>query len=224
MSKTVLVVAAHPDDEVLGCGGTMARHTAEGDNVYALFMTNGVSARQGVNSDDVYGRNEAAEKACKVLGVKEYIYNDFPDNRLDTIALLDITQSIEKVISDIQPEIIYTHHNGDLNIDHRRTHEAVITACRPQPNFCVKEIYSFEVLSATEWNSPNINQFIPNYFVDVSSYIEKKLEAITAYSDEMRDNPHSRSDSHLEALAKHRGNTVGMYYAEAFSLIRKVKF
>jgi len=222
MSRTILVVAAHPDDEALGCGGTMARHAAEGDCVYALFMTNGVDARQNVKDNDAGIRNEAAENSCRTLDAKEYIYNDFPDNRLDTVALLDITQSIEQVISQIQPEVIYTHHIGDLNIDHRRTHEAVMTACRPQPGFCVKEIYAFEVLSATEWNTPCVNPFIPNYFVDISSFVKNKLEAITAYSKEMRDKPHSRNKDHIEALAQHRGQTVGIFYAEAFSLLRKV--
>lgn len=222
MSKTVLVVAAHPDDEALGCGGTMARHAAEGDSVYVLFMTNGVDARKNVNNDaDV--RNKVAEKACRILGAKEYFYNDFPDNRLDTVALLDITQSIEKVISQIQPEVIYTHHIGDLNIDHRRTHEAVITACRPQPGFCVKEIYSFEVLSATEWNAPHVNPFNPNYFVDITPYIKEKMGSLEAYGIEMRAEPHTRSVEHVKVLAKHRGNSVGINYAEAFLLIRFLK-
>jgi len=223
MNKTVLVVAAHPDDEALGCGGTMARHAAEGDSVYVLFMTNGVDARQNANNNDAGVRNEAAEKACKILGAKEYIYYDFPDNRLDTVALLDITQLIEKVISQIQPEVIYTHHIGDLNIDHRRTHEAVMTACRPQPDFCVKEIYAFEVLSATEWNTPDTNCFTCNYFSDISLNINEKLKAVNAYSLEMRPEPHSRSVEHIKVLAKHRGYTVGLNYAESFNLIRKIK-
>jgi LmbE family N-acetylglucosaminyl deacetylase len=223
MSKTVLVVAAHPDDEALGCGGTMARHAAEGDSVYVLFMTNGVDARQNVNNNDAGVRSEAAEKACKILGAKEYIYYDFPDNRLDTVALLDITQSIEKVISRIQPEIIYTHHIGDLNIDHRRTHEAVMTACRPQPGFCVNELYAFEVLSATEWNTPNVNPFIPNYFVDITTYIEDKLHSLKEYSLEMKSPPHTRSEKHIQSLAEHRGNSIGICYAEAFTLIRFIR-
>lgn len=223
MSKKVLVVAAHPDDEALGCGGTIARHVAEGDEVYVFFMTNGVDARYNVGNDDAAIRNEIAEKALNRLGAIEYIYNDFPDNRLDTVALLDITQSIERVISKVQPQVIYTHHNGDLNVDHRRTHEAVMTACRPQPNFCVREIYTFEVLSATEWNTPHAAPFIPNYFVDITPFFEKKLDSIEAYSLEMRDEPHSRSVAHVETLAKHRGYSVGLELAEAFMLTRKVK-
>lgn len=223
MSKTVLVVAAHPDDEALGCGGTMARHAAEGDSVHVLFMTNGVDARHNVNNNDADVRNEAAEKACKILGAKEYIYYDFPDNRLDTVALLDITQSIEKVISQIQPEVIYTHHIGDLNIDHRRTHEAVMTACRPQPDFCVKEIYAFEVVSATEWNTPKAAPFIPNHFVDISDYLDTKMRSIAAYSEEMREEPHARSFQNVKSLGSYRGSSVGVDCAEAFVLVRTIR-
>ncbi|KFZ31362.1 GlcNAc-PI de-N-acetylase [Pseudidiomarina salinarum] len=220
MSKIVLVIAAHPDDEAIGCGGTIARHINEGDAVYALFMTNGVDARQRTFSRDAEIRNEAAEAAKDALGVKEYFYNDFPDNQLDNVALLDIIQSIEKVISKLQPQVVYTHHNGDLNIDHRRTHEAVMTACRPQPDFCVREIYAFEVLSATEWNTPSFQPFTPNHFVDITPYIEIKMNGIEAYSLEMRNTPHSRSKEHLEAIAKHRGNSVGFCAAEAFMVVR----
>lgn len=223
MSKVVLVVAAHPDDEAIGCGGTIARHVKEGDIVYVLLMTNGVDARQSVLSGDAEVRNEAAELAKRELGVKEYFYNDFPDNRLDTVPLLDITQSIEKVISELRPEVIYTHHNGDLNVDHRRTHEAVMTACRPQPKFCVREIYSFEVLSATEWNTPSFQPFIPNHFVDISPFIKTKKQGIKAYSLEMRSAPHSRSEEHVDIIARHRGNSIGVHAAEAFISIRTLR-
>lgn len=222
MSKTVLVVAAHPDDEALGCGGTIARHVSEGDEVYILFMTNGVSARQTSSETDAVERNEAAEAARQALGVARYIYNDFPDNQLDTVSMLVITQSIEKIIREVQPNIVYSHHYGDLNIDHRRTHEAVMTACRPQPGFCVKAIYAFEVVSATEWNAPQAARFTPNYFVDISDYLDTKMKSIEAYSEEMRDEPHARSIYNIIALAKYRGNSVGFNSAEAFELVRKL--
>ncbi|WP_289117325.1 PIG-L deacetylase family protein [uncultured Idiomarina sp.] len=222
MTKTVLVVAAHPDDEALGCGGTIARHVSAGDEVYAFFMTNGVSARQTSSETDAELRNDAAEAARKVLGVKRYIYNDFPDNQLDTVSLLTLTQAVESVIREIQPTIVYTHHHGDLNIDHRRTHEAVMTACRPQPEFCVTEIYAFEVVSATEWNTPQVLPFTPNHFVDISTYLDIKMKSIAAYSEEMRDAPHSRSSDNLHALARYRGCSVGLNQAEAFMLIRRV--
>lgn len=222
MSNTILVVAAHPDDEALGCGGTIARHVSAGHEVHALFMTNGVSARQASSEIDAELRNEAAEAARRVLGVKRYIYSDFPDNQLDTVALLSLTQAVESVIHEIQPNIIYTHHHGDLNIDHRRTHEAVMTACRPQPGFCVREIYAFEVVSATEWNTPQAAPFTPNHFVDISEHLDIKMKSIAAYSEEMRDAPHSRSSDNLYELGRYRGCSVGLNQAEAFMLIRRL--
>ena len=220
MSNTILVVAAHPDDEALGCGGTIARHVSAGDEVYALFMTNGVSARPTTSETDVQLRNGAAEAARNVLGVKRYIYKEFPDNQLDTVALLTLTQSVESVIKELQPSIIYTHHQGDLNIDHRRTHEAVMTACRPQPEFCVREILAFEVVSATEWNTPHVTPFIPNYFVDITTCMDLKMKSIEAYCDEVRKYPHARSYENIKALSRYRGSTVGMAFAEGFTLLR----
>ena len=222
MSGTILVVAAHPDDEALGCGGAVARHVSEGNEVYVLFMTNGVGARHTSCEADAELRNDGAEAARKILGVKRYIYNDFPDNQLDTVALLTLTQAVESVIREIKPNIIYTHHHGDLNIDHRRTHEAAMTACRPQPNFCVKEIYAFEVVSATEWSTPQAAPFLPNHFVDITDYLDLKMKSIEAYSEEMRGAPHSRSLDNLLALAKYRGCSVGLNQAEAFIQIRRV--
>lgn len=221
MSKAILVVAAHTDDEALGCGGTIARHVAEGDQVHLLFMTDGVGAREIVD-DAAKLRQKSAQQAAQVLGVSSSTYLNFPDNRMDSIALLDIVKEIEAKIQAIQPQVIYTHHLGDLNIDHQITHKAVLTACRPQPNFCVKEIYAFEVLSATEWNSANTQSFIPNVFIDISNYLPIKMQALQAYADEMREAPHSRSYEHIEVLAKHRGYMVGVEAAEGFMLVRKI--
>jgi LmbE family N-acetylglucosaminyl deacetylase len=131
---------------------------------------------------------------------------------------------IEEMVEDFQPSIIYTHNFGDLNVDHQITHKAVMTACRPQPDFCVKEIYSFEVLSATHWQSPSMgNAFIPNYFVDVSGFMDNKIKALQCYDGEMRDPPHARSYKSVENLAKFRGNIVGVKSAEAFFIERIVK-
>lgn len=142
---------------------------------------------------------------------------------MDSVALLDIVKEIEVKIHEIQPEIIYTHNLGDLNVDHQITHKAVLAACRPQPNFCVKEIYAFEVLSATEWNSPNTQPFVPNVFIDITNYLPAKIKALQAYAEEMREAPHTRSFEHINILAKRRGYTVGMQAAESFMLIRKLK-
>lgn len=221
MSKIILVVAAHTDDEALGCGGTIARHVAERDQVHLLFMTDGVSSRETLD-EAATARQLAAQKAAQILGVNSFTNFDFPDNQMDTVALLDIVKKIEAKITEIKPEIIYTHHLGDLNIDHQVTHQAVMTACRPQPDFCVKKIYAFEVLSSTEWQTPNAQPFIPNVFIDITKHLATKMKALEAYTEEMREIPHTRSLQHLEILSKHRGYSVGLNAAEAFMLIRKI--
>ena len=219
--RTILIVAAHPDDEVLGCGGTMARHASEGDEVYVVFMSDGVTSRTGVESNEVEVRKQAAKDASNILGIVQSLrFLGFPDNRMDTVALLDIVQTLEQVINEIEPEVVYTHHSGDLNIDHKITHQAVMTACRPQPGFCVREIYSFEVLSSTEWSTNN--PFIPNYFVDISDTLELKVSAIKAYNSELRTFPHARSIESIKALAKYRGASMGIRAAEAFKVERLI--
>jgi len=221
MSKVILVVAAHPDDEVLGCGGTVARHVDDGDEVHVIFMSDGVTSRTDIGSNEIEIRKQAKKYACNILSIVQPTrFLGFPDNRMDTVALLDIVQILEKVINEIEPEVVYTHHLGDLNIDHKITHQAVMTACRPQPGFCVREIYSFEVLSSTEWSTNN--PFIPNYFVDISDTLELKISAIKAYSSELRTFPHARSIESIKALAKYRGASVGIRAAEAFKVERLI--
>jgi LmbE family N-acetylglucosaminyl deacetylase len=222
MNKIVLVVAAHSDDEALGCAGTMAKHIAVGDPVHIVFMTDGVGARNG-DSNNVNERQSSAQKAAEILSVTSIRNLSFPDNKMDSMPLLEVTQALEKVISEIQPDIIYTHHVGDLNIDHQITHKAVMTACRPQPRFCVKEIYAFEVLSSTEWQTPSLLPFLPNVFVDISKYIETKRAVLEAYAEEMHQTPHSRSEENAINLAGVRGNSVGVAYAEAFFSLREIK-
>lgn len=220
--KIVLVVAAHTDDEALGCGGTIARHVANGDDVHLLFMTDGVSSREMVEEDAVE-RLSAAQQAAAILGVKSSTNLNFPDNSMDVLPLLDIVKEVETSITAIQPEIIYTHHIGDLNVDHQVTHKAVMTACRPQPNFCVKSIYAFEVLSSTEWQTPGLMTFLPTVFIDITDYLSTKIKASEAYSEEMREVPHSRTIDHIRLLAQHRGYCVGIQAAEAFMLVREIK-
>lgn len=222
MSKTILIVAAHADDEAIGCSGTIARHVAEGDNVHLLFMTDGVGSREVV-ADEASERLSAAEQAAKILGVSSVTHLNFPDNSMDALPLLDIVKEVEVKITEISPEIIYTHHIGDLNVDHQIAHKVVMTACRPQPGFCVKTIYAFEVLSSTEWQTPSLNAFIPSVFVDITDYLPIKMQVISVYEEEMRQVPHSRSPQHVELLAKHRGYSVGLHAAEAFMLVREIK-
>ena len=216
MKQISLIIAAHPDDEVLGCGGTIARHISEGDNVAVLFLSDGVSSREKPNQS-IEERNKSAFEACKILGADTPLFLNFPDNKMDALPLLEIVLALEKIINKIKPEVIYTHHAGDLNIDHRITHNAVMTACRPQPDFFVKKILSFEILSATEWNSSGFGrQFAPNYFVNITKQFNIKIDALRAYDTEMRPYPHSRSYEAVEALAKYRGASVGFNFAEAF--------
>lgn len=220
MEQNVLVIVAHADDEALGCGGTIAKRVERGDTVQLLILADGVTSRPDVLSVDAICRNQAAEKAAKILGIHNTIRLDMPDNSLDTLPLLQIVKEIENVIQKLKPNVIYTHHYGDLNIDHRVTHQAVMTACRPLPDNCVKEIYTFEALSSTEWNSPFIHPFVPQLFVDITDYVSTKMRALNAYSLEMRPAPHTRSFEHIHALALHRGHSAGLAAAEAFMVMR----
>jgi LmbE family N-acetylglucosaminyl deacetylase len=218
--NSVLVIAAHADDEALGCAGTIAKHIKHGDKITVVFMTDGVSSRvtcENINEDD---RKGSAEKAMKILGVSDLRQYSFPDNKMDSLPLLDIVKVIENIISEVKPSIIYTHFAHDLNIDHRVTHAAVMTACRPQPGASVKKILSFEVLSSTEWNSPSHQTFLPQYIVDITEFWDKKLAVLRCYHDEMRDFPHSRSYECVEALATLRGATHGFKKGEAFFVER----
>lgn len=222
MSKTVLIVAAHTDDEVLGCGGTIAKHVSRNDVVRAVFLADGVTSRLKASAEELAKRNVAAAKAHQVLGLDRSYMLGFPDNCMDKVPFLEIVQKLESILIEVQPQVVYTHHVGDLNIDHRITHQAVLTACRPVPNASVKEIYAFEVLSSTEWNTPGFAPFMPNVFVDISDQLEVKMEAVAAYEMEMRLEPHSRSAMNVRRLAEFRGSCVGVRAAEAFSVIRKI--
>ena len=223
MSNSILVVAAHPDDELLGCGGTIARHVFEGDSVAILFMTNGVSARDGEQSVEVLKRKQSSIAALKKLGVKKAYFENFPDNKMDAVPLIDVVKVIEPYIAKDKPKVIYTHFSDDLNIDHRITHQAVMTACRPQSWSSVKEIYCFEVLSSTEWNSSSKVKFNPTKFVDITRYFTSKMDALSEYKQEMREFPHSRSFECVEALTAFRGAVVGLHRAEAFQIERIIQ-
>ena len=218
----VLVVVAHADDEALGCGGTIAKHISLGDAVTVIFMTNGVASRQGLvnTGTEVKERQNAAISALQELGVTNFQQFAFPDNQMDSVALLDVVQVVETVISSFKPSIVYTHFLHDLNIDHQITNKAVMTACRPQVRSSVQRIFSFEVLSSSEWNSPSTFSFKPQYIVDISEQWPKKLRALKCYEDEMREFPHSRSYEAAEALAILRGATNGYEKAEAFFVER----
>lgn len=224
----VLVIAAHPDDEVLGCGGAIAKHTQQGDIVHVLILAEGATSRNPQRDrkklqNELSTLAEAAHQASEILGVTSLKLHDFPDNRMDGCDLLDIIKVIEQEIVKYQPEIIYTHHIGDVNIDHRRIHQAVVTATRPIPSSTVKTLLFFEVASSTEWQTPgSAPAFTPNWFVDISQTLSLKLEALAAYEFEMRSWPHARSIEALEHLAHWRGASVGVEAAEAFILGRRL--
>jgi LmbE family N-acetylglucosaminyl deacetylase len=229
MSKnnTVLAVVAHADDEALGCGGTLARYAAEGRNVHVLILADGESSRSGtpVSGVDalVAGRSEAARKAGQILGCKSVRCIGLADNRLDGYDLLQIIQYIEQSILEFTPSTLLTHHSGDVNIDHRVIHEAVLAATRPQTGNPVKELLFFEVPSSTEWNPPgSLPSFIPNCYIDISKTFELKKRALEVYANEMRPFPHPRSLQAVEALSQWRGATIGVNAAEAFIIGRSI--
>lgn len=226
--KRVLVVAAHPDDEVLGCGGTIAKHAMSGDEVHVVILAEGVTSRDNARNRinrkaELSELAKVAEHANKLLGVYSLTLHDLPDNRLDSVDLLDLTKLVENHVQEIKPDILYTHHAGDVNIDHRRIHEAVVTASRPQPFQSVQTLLFFEVQSSTEWQPPgSAMPFSPNWFVDVSTTLDMKMKALAAYQDEMRPWPHSRSCEAVHHLARWRGSTIGCEAAEAFVLGRQI--
>jgi LmbE family N-acetylglucosaminyl deacetylase len=227
-NKKILIIAAHPDDEVLGCGGTMAKWANEGAEVYSLIMAEGATSRD--KTRDRESRNVdlahlglAAQKASDLLGIASVELLSYPDNRMDSVDLLDVVKSVEDRIKKINPDTVVTHHSADLNIDHQVIHEAVMAACRPQPGHPVKRILSFEVPSSTEWQSPTFgNSFIPNWFEDISDTLELKIRALEAYETEMREWPHARSIKAVEHLARWRGASIGREAAEAFILERAI--
>ena len=220
MKNNVLIIAAHPDDEILGCGGTIAKHIFNNDLVTILFICDGETSREK-NLQQLQYRNKSAKKASKLLGCQDPIFLNFPDNRLDSVIFLEIVQKIELYIEKIKPNIIYTHHYNDLNIDHQLTCKSVITACRPLPGHYVKSIFLFEVMSSSEWGIFN-EKFIPNKFIDITVHKDKKEEALKVYKNEMRDYPHPRSKKNIDAIEQLRGSVSNIEYAEAFQIYRQI--
>ena len=229
MSKRVHVIAAHPDDELLGCGGAILYHLNKGDKVRITIVAEGLTSRNNTNKNikknkETNALKDITKSICKKIGVKELDFLDFADNRLDNYNLLDVIKPIEKIINNFKPDIIYTHHFGDLNKDHEIVNRAVMTATRPKPNSFVKKIYSFEVLSSTNWSINNSGLvFVPNYFLNISKFLKKKISLLSLYKSEIEKWPHTRSLKSVEALAKYRGSSVGVEAAEAFCLLREVK-
>jgi len=230
----ILIVVAHPDDEVLGMGGTIAKHSSNGDKITILYLTTGITSRRtpgysnkssyDISSEDenlleqeIKQLKQDALKSNKILGITNSIFNNFPDNELDSIPRLKIIKVIEKQIEKFNPDVVYTNHYGDLNIDHKLVYESCLTACRPIRKKNPK-LYSFGVISSMEWNYPT--SFNPNYFIDISKNINKKIRAMKAYRNEIKKFPHPRSIENIEITGKKWGSLCGRNYAEAFEIIR----
>ena len=226
--SVILVVAAHPDDEILGAGATIARKVAEGDSAFALILGEGQTSRwkrrDQAPETAVSALHHDSVKAAEMIGYTDIYFENLPDNRFDSVDLLDVIKLVEEYTDKVKPDIIYTHYAKDLNIDHRITSRAVLTATRPAGNYCVKEIYEFETVSSTEWNfGCRERAFSPNVFVEIDNYFGIKCEAMKCYSSELCEFPHPRSLKMLEFNAGKWGATVGKNYAEAFELVRKIE-
>lgn len=221
MTKTILIIAAHPDDEVLGCFGTVAKMIKQGWQAYTLILSGGKTSRGEVTQSEIDSFQKEMSEANATIGIKAIYQEDFPDNAFDSVPLLSIVKKIENIKNKIKPEIIFTHHFGDINIDHQITHRAVLTAARPMKDESVKAIYAMEVPSSTEWNSySKETAFIPNTFTDITDTIDLKIKAMSCYFSEVRDYPHPRSLQHIRELARVNGTKVGLQYSENFILIR----
>lgn len=218
----VLVIAPHPDDEVLGCGGVMARHTAEGDEVYVLVVTRGVP--ELFPPEEIERVRLELKKAHDLLGVKETIFLDFPAPKLDSTPGHLLAGSISKVIRRLEPTVVYLPHRGDIHADHRAVYYAALVACRPIHNRSVKKLLCYETLSETEWSPPfGEDAFVPTIFVNISDYLAIKLEAMACYESQIQESPGPRTLEAIEVLARMRGNSVGLHAVEAFMLVRELK-
>lgn len=220
----VLAVVAHPDDEVIGVGGTLARHAARGDEVEVLILGDGKSSRRGeyrpLERETLEASHGETEAACRALGVSRVRRLELPDNRFDSLPLLDVVKQVDAVVSELGPEVVYTHHAGDLNVDHEVTHRAVMTCTRPLPGCGVRWVHAFETLSSTEWNYLPGAAFQADYFVDIGDTLEAKLKAMAAYASELREPPHPRSLEVIEQNARVWGARSGFRAAEAFRVVR----
>jgi LmbE family N-acetylglucosaminyl deacetylase len=215
-----LIIAAHPDDEVLGCGGLIKKLFSH-EEFYVLILSGGADTRYEKSMENVLRDN--AIKANQILGTKEVFFENLPNQKMDAIPILEVTQTIEKYIDKLKPSRIFTHHISDLNKDHQVIAEATFTATRPIAGQVVKEVYSYNVPSSTEWNFIEGEKvFIPNVFIDIKDELDFKLNAMKCYESECREYPHPRHPKSLKAHANYWGLVSGYEYAEPFKLIRKL--
>ncbi len=223
----VLAIVAHPDDEIIGVGGTLRKHVKAGDQVAVLIMGDGKSSRQDyyepvseITKSDSFAETEVA---LNVLGIKQSLRLELPDNRFDGLDFLDVVKKVSTAVAEFKPNIVYTHHASDLNIDHRIAFQAALTACRPIENK-VEQLLSFETLSSTEMSAFSIERpFLPNVFVNIESELEDKLQAMKAYNSELREFPHPRSLETIKLNAKLWGSKNNVGACEAFVMIREIR-
>jgi LmbE family N-acetylglucosaminyl deacetylase len=215
----VLVIAAHPDDEVLGMGGTIAVHSDRGDLVRVLVVTDGSSTQYPGDAEIRVRKEDEALRSAAELGVEDYVHLDLPDMRLDTLAHVEVNKVIEDQLADFSPRIVYTAQ-PDVNRDHRVLFDSVVVATRPTPGQSARRLLTYAPTSSTEWTAAPVNWFVPNWYVDISATLERKVAAFAHYETERRDYPHPRSERAIRATASHHGSSCGCEYAEPFVLVR----
>jgi LmbE family N-acetylglucosaminyl deacetylase len=225
---TTLIIAAHPDDEVLGCGGTMTRLAQEGEEVYIAILGEGITSRyqqrEQADWSLIDSLHTRSRQVAGLVGAKDLFMYSLPDNRFDTVPLLDVVKILEDLIKKLSPDAIYTQHGGDLNIDHYVVYRATLTATRPMAGRSVRSVYAYEVVSSTEWSFQKFSPvFQPNVFVDISDMLETKIQAMALYESETRPFPHPRSSQALRSNAQRWGSVVGLEAAEAFQLVWEIR-
>ena len=218
----VLVIAAHPDDEVLGMGGTIALHTGRGDTVRVLVVTDGSSTQYPGDGAIRARKEEEAQHAARELGVSDYVHLDLPDMRLDTVPHVELNGIVEEHVREHAPEVVYTVQ-PDVNLDHRALFDSVAVATRPVPGQPVRRLLTYAPTSSTEWTPAALNWFVPNWYVDVTATLERKVAAFSRYETELREYPHPRSERAIRAAAEFHGTSCGCEYAEPFCLVRSLE-
>ncbi|MGN6602887.1 MAG: PIG-L deacetylase family protein [Ginsengibacter sp.] len=222
--KNVLIIAPHPDDEVLGCGGIIKKLTSLEKKIYVLVMTNAfIGASELFSEEGIKIVRREALQAHKILGVKETFFADFPAPKLDTYPTYKMANYISALLQQLNIDTLFIPHRGDIHLDHKRVYEASLVASRSQGNYSVHEIYAYETLSETEWAAPfPEDNFIPNVFVNIENEIEYKIKSFECYKTQIKIFPHPRSVEGIDVLSKHRGSVVSIKAVEAFSLIRQI--
>ena len=217
----VLVIAPHPDDETIGAGGTIAKHVANGDDVYLCIVTRAYSPDW--HEEVIKEKRKEVLEVSKILGIKKTYFLNLPTVKLDTIPQKELNDHIFGIINKVQPQIVYTTHRGDINKDHRLVFDATMVATRPIPGRSVKKVLSYELLSSTEWTSSLPERiFVPNVYVDISDTLKDKVKAFSLYKSEVKEYPHPRSLEAISIFAKKRGTEVGLKAAEAFILLKEI--